>query len=490
MNFATFVGPSYPAQAYTADCEQTINLYRETVESAGGKSPSVLLSVPGLTTVAASALTPGRALFAQDGRCFAIVGGTFYELTYNTSTAAWTLTERGAVANDSLPAQIFSGGDACDALGIMAAGSFYTYTLSTNVLSAAVATAGTVNQIGYLDGYFLGLDTSTSTWKIANLLTPSTWDPTQVVQRSDAPDRWTALLVAGQYIWLYGSETTSIFYDAQAFPFPFALVPGAILQTGIAAKFSAAVLMDLPVWLSRSRDGALSIVRASDPRGGTPQRISTHAVENAIAGYSVTTDAVASVRLWQGHYFYQLTFPTAGYTWVYDASTNEWHNRLLWNTTRAVWEAARGQYHCYAFGFHLALDRTVGNIYQESATTYTDASSAPLRRVRRVPFPRLLDTSDFVNCAQLQVLMDIGVGLSTGNGSDPQVMARFSRDGGKTWGNERWTTAGAIGKYLTRVMWNRNGRWRDGLGVLEVVVSDPVPVRLVGAEFEAQRGAA
>ena len=74
----------------------------------------------------------------------------------------------------------------------------------------------------------------------------------------------------------------------------------------------------------------------------------------------------------------------------------------------------------------------------------------------------------------------------TGQGEDPQIMLRISRNSGKTWGVEKMASAGAMGAYQTRVFWQRLGRFRDGLGVLEITVSDPVPFRVVGAAFEVR----
>lgn len=77
------------------------------------------------------------------------------------------------------------------------------------------------------------------------------------------------------------------------------------------------------------------------------------------------------------------------------------------------------------------------------------------------------------------------VSSTTAQGEDPQVMLRMSNDGGRTWPHpEKWRAAGKIGEYNRRIRW-------DGLGsarrrVFEVVTSDPVPWRLVGADLEAE----
>jgi hypothetical protein len=69
---------------------------------------------------------------------------------------------------------------------------------------------------------------------------------------------------------------------------------------------------------------------------------------------------------------------------------------------------------------------------------------------------------------------------------DPQVMLRISNDAGKTWISEQWRSAGKLGEWAKRIRWNRLGSARRR--VFEVVVTDPVPWRLVGADLEIAQG--
>ena len=76
------------------------------------------------------------------------------------------------------------------------------------------------------------------------------------------------------------------------------------------------------------------------------------------------------------------------------------------------------------------------------------------------------------------------MGLNSGQGSDPQVMLRWSDDGGHTFSNEHWKSMGAIGKYGKRTIWRRLGatmKIRDR--VYEVSGTDPVRIYIMGAEL-------
>lgn len=69
---------------------------------------------------------------------------------------------------------------------------------------------------------------------------------------------------------------------------------------------------------------------------------------------------------------------------------------------------------------------------------------------------------------------------------DPQVMLRWSDDGGHTWSNEHWRSMGKTGAYGTRVIWRRLGmtlKLRDR--VYEVSGTDQVKIAIMGAELIA-----
>ena len=72
----------------------------------------------------------------------------------------------------------------------------------------------------------------------------------------------------------------------------------------------------------------------------------------------------------------------------------------------------------------------------------------------------------------------------TVQGANPEVMLRWSDDGGHTWSNEHWKTMGRIGAFGTRTIWRRLGmtvKLRDR--VYEVSGTDPVKIDIIGAEL-------
>jgi hypothetical protein len=77
-------------------------------------------------------------------------------------------------------------------------------------------------------------------------------------------------------------------------------------------------------------------------------------------------------------------------------------------------------------------------------------------------------------------------GQLTATAIDPQVMLRWSDDGGHTWSNSHWRSMGKTGTYGTRVLWRRLGmtlKLRDR--VYEVSGTDPIKIAIMGAELIA-----
>ena len=483
MIFPAFVGPSYVSQSPKAAVQRCMNWYVEQIEAPGEPFKTALFPTPGVATFATATESPVRGMIEQNGRCFTVIGQTFYEVKSDG-----TLTNRGTVTFDTNPATFAANVDAGDEIFVTSGQKGYIFTLSTDTFAEALDSGGSslgVEQGAFLDGFFLGLDNTTSTLKISDANDGTTWPALQFAQRTAGSDPWQAMVVAHRDIWLFGQQTSEVWYNAGTSPFPFAPIPGAFLEEGIVAPFSAQRFGSTVVWLGSSEEGA-GVVYMAD--GYNPRRISTHAVEFAIQGYArdgiSISDAVAFTYQEDGHVFYVLNFPSAKATWVYDGTTNLWHERGTWNSDKVEYQAWRPQYHAYAFNKHLVGDRELGTIYEMGLDKFTDAGGGPIRRMRRTPHLSLDDNWLFYN--SFQVVLDAGIGLTSGQGSDPQVMMRWSSDGGQTWGNEHWVSAGKIGEFGTRALWRRLGRGYDR--VFEVAVTDPVPWRMIGAYLSMGQG--
>lgn len=472
-SYPGFIGPSAPSQSLLADCERSVNWYQEI------EGPQhVLYPTPGEAPFIRVTELGGRALFSM-GRTFAVMGTGFYEL-FSTGTTI----NRGTVAQDNYPATISYNGVAGGQLFITSGSNGYCYDLNSNLLSTVLTGEATMG--GMIDGYFLAFNIQNSTVRLSDLNDGSSWDPTQFFQRSIAADPWQGMVVSNRQAWLPGSQSVEIWFDTGAFPQPFAPYPGAFFMEGTPAPFSVAAVGSSLMWLTQNADGSGRVVRTN---GYMPTPVSSKALETAIARYrqaSSISDAEALVYQDRGHLFYCLNFPTANATWVFDDSTNQWHERGSWNEMTGAFDVWRPRVHCHAFGKHLVGDRTTGAIGYLDANTFTQIDGSPIRRVRIPPAVTVAPGARRLVVRRLTLLGEPGVGATSGQGATPAVMLRISRDGGKTWGAEHQATTGALGNYENRTFWTRLGT-SSRSWVPEISVSDPVWWPLIDLDIEASQ---
>lgn len=475
MKFENFCGPSYRSQSPIADAERCINWYPEVMESAGAKARVVLYPAPGFTTVASVAQAPSRGLFTHNGRLWWVVGFKLYELS-----SLFAETDRGSIDIDGNPATWAANGEGGNQLLFSSGGQTYLVDLTTNALTGVLGGVR-VTHVGFLDGYFVALDAENSILRASDLFDGTSWPVDQQAQRTAGADPWVAMKILDRQIWLLGSETSEVWWNSGASPMPFEPIQSGFSQFGIAAPFSITRHGNALTWLSQNEQGGGTIVRA---QGYLPADVGTHATAFAIQGYDTTADAQAFSYQDQGHEFYVLNFPTAEASWVVDTKTSWWHERLFWDVDHSSWKAYRPQYHAYAFGKHLVADRLTGTVYQMAINLYTDVGGEAQRRMRVAP--HLNTDGRMVFYSEFKLDMNVGVGLPTGQGSDPVLALRCSNDGGLTFWNERLAHLGAQGKYLQRVKWGALGASRDR--VFEVTASDPVGMRITDASLEASVG--
>jgi hypothetical protein len=331
-----------------------------------------------------------------------------------------------------------------------------------------------------VDNYFIYNKPDSQLWGATDLLSIIS-NPLSYGSKDGSPDDLVTIIVDRREVYLLGEMSSEVWIDIGAFPFPFQRIPGTSTQQGIAAKFSAARMGNSFAYVSRNNRGEATIVRMN---GYIPERISTHAVENTLVGQNVS-DALAWTYQLNGHETYVVTFPSIGengLTWAFDNTTGLWH-KWLYTNNQNEYERHRGN--CCSFFDQQVLvgDYENGKLYRVSLSEYTDDGQL-VRRVRRCPHI----TSDLQRqyFHELQIQFEPGVGLSTGQGDNPQAMLRWSNDGGFTWSNENWVTIGAQGQYYNRAMWRRLGWARDR--IFEVVVTDPIKAVIVSANLKASAG--
>lgn len=479
-----FVGPAYEAASITQDDQALINWYCEidAQKNQGERGIMALYPTPGLTTVVDFGSGEVRGLHTLPGNqtMLAVVGGTVYSIsrgfaylvvgTLTTATGPVYITDNGASA-------YFTDGS----------GFRYAYTWGTGTFSTLTDGGFTgANVCDEVDNYIIYNRPGTNQWgctSAGSVVSTSL----SFAAKIGSSDNIVSLIADHRQVLLLGENYSERWIDTGSFPFPFAIIPGSSMQHGLAAQNSVSRLGEGVAFLARDTRGQATVVLwgATMP---SPLRISTFAIENAIQSYAVTDDAIAYTYTQAGHEFYVLTFPTEDVTWVYDLSTSTperpmWHRRA-WRDSYGVLHRHRSNCSTLFGGDTIVGDFENGKIYKFDQSNYTDAGDVIpcIRRCRH-----LTQDLNRVFYEDIQIQFQPGVGLQSGQGSDPECLLRWSNDGGFTFGNDHVLKIGKVGQYKRRAMKRRLGWARDR--VFEIEVTDPVYRVVVSANLNATAGA-
>jgi hypothetical protein len=476
MRFQGFIGPTYEQRSVNVDAQKCVNMYPELNELGMGKAGErfALVGTPGLELLVTIGDGPIRGMHVGSN-------GTLYVVSDNkvySVSSAWVATELGTLDTTSGNVSFADNGtQACFVDGT----SGYIITLSSGAFAKITdPDFQPADQVTFQDGYFIFNRTGTQQFFISAINDGTSFDALEIASAEGNPDNIVAILSNNRDLWLFGGNSTEVWFNSGNADFPFERIQGAFVEHGCEAPWSVQKMENTLFWLGKDEQGGGVVYMAS---GYQPQRISTHPVEVALRTYGDLSNGRAWTYQQDGHNFYCLNFDGASTTWVFDASTNMWHERQYLNNGDL--ERHRADTHGYVYSTHVVGDYQNGRLYRLSDTVYTDNTVAIVRRRRS---PHISTQSlDRVFYNEFQLDIEAGVGLATGQGSDPQAMLRFSDDGGNTWSNEKWTSFGVIGATKKRALWRRLGASRDR--IFEISISDPVPVILIGAELGIEQGA-
>lgn len=509
MKFQGFVGPSYKLDSVNVDAQRCVNLYPELIESGFGKEGQVayLKSTPGLDQLFEIGDGPIRLIYPytyhdMDNPTFLVISGNrLYVAQY--SGAAWTTTQISNAAPytrafgtasgkvSAATALVTSGADIFSYTIFVDGGASYVARINTasNTVSAFsfglysdyFTIAGPVNasMVVAIDSYYIFNKVGTNQFLVSDYSTLNV-NALSFASAEGDPDDIVAIIANTRDLIIFNEITTEVWANTGNADFPFQRVQGGFIEKGCLAPLSVAKIEGIVFWLGRDAFGQGQVFAM---QGLAPQRISTHAIEQAISSYALPKNATSYTYQKNGHSFYVLNFEEA--TWCYDLSTKLWHERAY--TLNGILKRHRIDTIGFLpdLGLHVCGDYENKKVYSFNENKYTDAG-ATITRLRA--FPHVSSSLKNLFCKLLQIDMETGVGINeTTQGNDPVAMLTFSDDGGHTWSNEKVANIGKLGNYKTRVRFHRLGVFRDR--IFQLKITDPVNVVLLGAEIELEQGA-
>jgi hypothetical protein len=460
-----FAVQSYAHRSLPISAQRMINCFVEPQPPEAKARLPILLS-PGLRQFASVVGEATRGLHVMGADLFAVIEQRVFRVrATGVATALGGISAGGPVSMDS------NGELLCIVVPETAQGFVVNRTTGT-VTQITDADFPGATSVCVIDGYYVFSKPNSTEFFLSAINDPLAYNALDFASAEGQPDNLVTVCRAGRDLWLFGERTIEVWSNTGATDFPFLRVSGGFISRGTAARFSVATRLGGPIWLGDDR----SVYTA---QGVTPQRISTNAMDQAIGGYPRVDDAEAWVYEQEGHAFYCLSFPTVGVTWVCDLTAQAtWHERS--SERVGTWRATRG----VAFGGAvIAGDRVNGNLWRVDPTYGLEGDAQIIRVATGTTFH---SEGRAVSFSAFEAEFETGVGLITGQGSQPKVWLTWSNDGGFTFANEADASLGAVGEYLRRVKWRRLGKSRQR--VFRLQWADPVYTSLIAVNVDAEAG--
>lgn len=314
------------------------------------------------------------------------------------------------------------------------------------------------SSVAFLKQVIVSTIFNTGRFQTSNLADASAYDALDIATAEAKPDKLLRVIVSGQEAFMMGYRSVEGYYfSGKADGVPLSPTQ-TYLDYGLAGRMAATGIDNTIAWLAND-------LTVRSLREASPLAIADPAITDQIQSWSNPGSARAFTVSVGGHEWMVLRHPDGCI--MRDFTTQMWSTRESHGL--GTWRGGCG---VHAYKKQLIGDAINGKIWRADMNTHAEGSEPLVRTlVSRTLGP---GGSPFtLDAVELEV--EVGVGLATGQGSSPQIWMQLSRDGGETWGARMQRSLGLMGNRNLRVIWQ--GPFGDFLprgGVIKFGVSDPV----------------
>jgi hypothetical protein len=464
VNFATnsYESPSRPISA-----QRAVNCYAE-VQPKDAKTQVALFGCPGIEEFATCGSGPVRGMHVMGGVLYVVSGQRLYSVS-----SVGVATDIGGNITGS---DVVSMDDNGSELVIVSGTNGYLYSTTIGFILISDTDFNAANTVTFFDQRFVFDWANTNKFFASGILDGSSYNALAFASAEARTDNVKAVILNKQVLLVCGDNSIEPWQNVGAANFPFERVPGVVIERGLAEPHGICKADNTVFFMGDNR-----VFYRLD--GVSPIRVSTFPIEHVWQAHSTFDRLFCFSYSWMGHEFVVVTFPSTNTTWEYDIASGLWHERESWDINNRSLGRWRGNCHVSAYDYQLIGDAFSGAVGYFSHHTYTEfgntvqmvATSPPIHSDRKR-----------VHISKFEMDIEGGIGIASGQGSDPQVMLRYSKDGGRTWSRELWRKAGAAGEFKSRMRWLRLGQAREW--VFELTVTDPVKRTVIQAHADMEVG--
>ena len=435
---------SYETRYRRGGVMRLVNCYAEQGQEKG---QIYLQGAPGLKLQATLPKTPQRNAFVFQEKLYVVAGDTLYLVE---ETGAFQAI--GMIPGDGYTPMAQNGAQ----LVIVNTPDAYIYDGTTfeQITDPDFVARGALDVV-FAGNYFLFVEPDSGRFFGSELGDGKSYDPLDFATAENSPDNLVGIAADHGDVFLAGKTTCEIWGNVGGSGFPWSKRFNGVVEQGCGAGASIVTADQTLFWIDETR-----IARRLD--GVTPIRVSQHGVEAAWQGYSTIADAEGYSYTQDGHIFIVWQFPTEKKTWVYDATTRQWHERESYPDVQH-----RSRWFINVYGKVMTGDRLTGNLGDVDPESF-DEYGDPL--VMTWTYPAIYAEDRRAIHHQLDIVAETGVGAA--GAVDPQLMLQVSDDGGKVFDAVPPQALGKVGEYKTNVTWYGLGSSPDR--VYRGSISDPV----------------
>lgn len=451
------VGQTYQHRSRSLSSQRTVNLIPEFVLS--GRSQTALTCWPGSKSFSDGSGSD-RGMHVFNGTLYKVSGETLESINQaGTRTTIGTIdgTNPCIFANDGNSMRIATGS------------KDYIYDGSTlAAITDLDLTPG--NSVAYLNQQMIN-DSTGGSFQVSDVGDPDSINNLNVATAESAPDDTIRVFAFNERLYLFGEDSIETWYNSGTGNPPFDRIQGGVMNIGLASVYSVASTADATYFLASDR----SVYRFTAYQADS---VTSSAISSAFEGFSTVNDARSYIVNIEGQSFYVINFPTEGKTYAFNEDGNAWFELA----TGAEQDNYIGTSYAEVYGKRLIAKE--GKILELDLNTFTDDSVTVIRE--RVSAPIADPSGRRIIMSKFQCVMEVGVGLITGQGVDPQMMFDMSLDGGESWTNEQWVDIGRMGEGRIKVEYYQTVSAYSIM--VRMRVSDPVFISIHSASADIMPG--
>jgi len=467
-------GGFYENQSIPMSHQNCINWIPQIAESEA-LSTGALIQPKGLTQFGTTGDNANRGAIVMGGIPYVVNGNALFSFD-----SAGAYTNYGFISGTGRVSMASNGTKLAI---VVPGGNAYQFDSGTSTITQVTDPDYiTADTVVFKDGYYVYTASDGSVFFNSALNDPLTFDALDFGTAEINPDRIIAAHVNHNELFILGEETIEVFQNIGGSGFPFQRIQGANIQKGCYAKFSPVEFDNTFMFIGGGVNEKAAIWRVISSQSAV--KVSTDAIDNAIQKFTEAEIALAFSYTFtvNGQFIVAFTFESdtiPDVTFCYNGTSKRWFQMQSglsdnkWRVNAIV----------QAYGEILCTDTEDGRIGKLD-DVYTEYGETIYQE--RTSQPYMIDGSAQF-WSENELFMESGVGLTSGQGSDPQIRMSYSDDGGRTFSAERARSFGKIGEYKKRIVWRRLGRVPFNR-VVRFVNTDPVKANILKMEGTLEEG--